>query len=97
MSDSPSPTPPPTRSTSPPLAHEEYSFACMRCGFAWETAYDIKHLRGVDGTPLVVYYVQGERVPSPLTHPRCAFCDGTKVRIMEAGKVSALRKAQPWS
>lgn len=28
-------------------AHEAYSFACMRCGYGWEQAYEIVH--EVDG------------------------------------------------
>lgn len=75
-------------------AHEAYSFACMRCGHGWEQEYEIVHLEYPDGTPFVTYHADGERVPSPLTHPTCANCDGHLVRIMASGRVSAAEAAQ---
>lgn len=75
--------------------HEAYSFACMRCGHGWEQAYEIRHLAYADGTPLIVYYADGERVPSPLTRPTCRFCDGHVVRIMRSGRVSTAEAALP--
>ncbi|MBA0049374.1 hypothetical protein E0L36_00115 [Streptomyces sp. AJS327] len=68
--------------------HEAYSFACMRCGHGWEQEYEIVHLAYPDGRPMIVYYADGERVPSPLTRPTCSACGGHVVRIMRAGRVS---------
>lgn len=74
-------------------AHEAYSFVCLRCGHGWEEEFEIVHLEYPDGTPFVTYYSNGERVPSPLTHPTCAHCDGHLVRIMRSGRVSAAEAA----
>ncbi|MFF8284745.1 hypothetical protein ACF1DY_26750 [Streptomyces albus] len=80
-------------STPQDTVHEAYSFACMRCGHGWEQEYEIRHLEYADGKPLIVYYADGERVPSPLTDPTCRFCDGHVVRIMRSGRVSAAEAA----
>lgn len=76
-----------------PAAHEAYSFACMKCGHGWEQSYDIEHHVDVSGEPRVVYYTDGERVPSPLTRPTCRQCGGHIVRIMRAGQVSMVSAA----
>ncbi|MFB7914625.1 hypothetical protein [Streptomyces sp. NPDC056061] len=79
--------------------HEAYAFACMRCGYGWEQAYEIEH--HVDGShnPFIIYKADGERVPSPLSRPTCTNCGGHVVRIMRAGRVSTvqqlLRHTQP--
>lgn len=82
-------------SSRPATAHEAYSFACMRCGHGWEQEYEIVHLEYTDGSPLIVYYADGARVPSPLTHPTCLNCEGHLVRIMRAGRVSEASAALP--
>jgi hypothetical protein len=41
----------------------------------------------------VVYYAEGERVPSPLTRPTCLSCGATVVRIMRSGQVSMVSEA----
>lgn len=71
--------------------HEAYSFACMRCGHGWEQEYEVRRLEYPDGTPFVTYRTDGERVPSPITHPTCVKCDGHQLRIMRAGRVAAAR------
>ncbi|MGI5352899.1 hypothetical protein ACQEU8_32670 [Streptomyces sp. CA-250714] len=81
--------------TAPETVHEAYSFACMKCGHGWEQDYEIQHLEYADGKPLIVYYEDGERVPSPLTRPTCRFCDGHLVRIMRSGRVSKAEAALP--
>ncbi|MDT0382549.1 hypothetical protein RM572_27710 [Streptomyces sp. DSM 42041] len=68
--------------------HEAYSFACMNCGYGWEQTYDIEHRTGPDGKPLITYWADGRRVPSPLTHPTCPNCEGHKLRIMRSGRVA---------
>ncbi|WP_301125813.1 hypothetical protein [Streptomyces cacaoi] len=75
-------------------AHEAYSFACMKCGHGWEQEYEIRHLEYADGRPLIAYYADGERVPSPLTRPTCRNCEGHLVRIMRSGRVSTAEAAQ---
>ncbi|MFJ1548316.1 hypothetical protein [Streptomyces sp. NPDC088246] len=72
--------------------HEAYAFACMRCGYGWEQAYEIEH--HVDGAnnDFVIYKADGERVPSPLSWPTCTNCGGHVVRIMRAGRVSAVQR-----
>ncbi|OEV05258.1 hypothetical protein [Streptomyces oceani] len=75
-------------------AHEAYSFACMKCGYGWEQTYDIEHRTGPDGEPIVTYYSDGRRVPSPLTQPTCVNCDGHLLRIMRSGRVAAAESAQ---
>lgn len=72
----------------PEVAHEAYSFACMRCSHAWEQSYDIEHHVDGEGRPVVTYLVDGRRVPSPLSRPTCANCDGHLVRIMQSGRVN---------
>ncbi|MFC9299588.1 hypothetical protein ACFTWH_28725 [Streptomyces sp. NPDC057011] len=70
--------------------HEAYSFACMKCGYAWEQAYAIEHHVDGKGQPFIMYTVKGERVPSPLSNPTCLNCGGHVVRIMRAGQVSSV-------
>lgn len=87
-------TPPvPNRSAATSIAHESYSFACMRCGHGWEQSYEIEHHVDGEGAEFVMYVVEGERVPSPLTRPTCVNCGGHVVRIMRAGRVSSARDA----
>ena len=84
-------TPPiPHRSAATSIAHESYSFACMRCGHGWEQSYEIEHHVDADGADFVMYVSDGERVPSPLTRPTCLNCGGHVVRIMRAGRVSSV-------
>lgn len=71
-------------------AHESYAFACMRCGHGWEQSYTIEHYVDGTGHEFVMYVVDGQRVPSPLTRPTCTNCDGHVVRIMKAGQVSSV-------
>lgn len=80
----------PAEPGAPEPAHESYAFACMRCGHGWEQSYEIQHFTDVEGRPFVVYYADGERVPSPLTHPTCLNCGGHAVRIMRSGQVSRI-------
>ncbi|MEV4946590.1 hypothetical protein [Streptomyces sp. NPDC053755] len=72
------------------VAHEAYAFACMRCGYGWEQAYDIEHHVDASGQEFVVYKANGERVASPLSSPTCVNCGGHVVRIMRAGQVSSV-------
>ncbi|BDM66716.1 hypothetical protein HEK616_02030 [Streptomyces nigrescens] len=76
-----------------PSAHEAYSFACMKCGYGWEQAYEIVHQLDTKGRERVVYYTDGERVPSPLTCPTCLSCGSNVVRIMRSGQVSMVSHA----
>ncbi|GAA2385456.1 hypothetical protein GCM10010420_04930 [Streptomyces glaucosporus] len=77
--------------------HEEYSFACMHCGYGWEQGYDIRHHVDIDGRPFVTYHdpASGGRVPSPLTRATCPNCETHVVRIMQPGRVSAAEHALP--
>ncbi|MET9321740.1 hypothetical protein ABZX75_16335 [Streptomyces sp. NPDC003038] len=70
--------------------HEAYSFACMRCGYGWEQAYEIEHHVDGKGEPFIMYKVKGERVRSPLSNPTCLNCGGHVLRIMRAGQVSSV-------
>ncbi|MEU3756513.1 hypothetical protein AB0H17_27755 [Streptomyces olivoreticuli] len=81
--------PVPAQGTSEP-AHESYAFACMRCGHGWEQSYEIQHHTDADGRPFVIYYADGQRVPSPLTNPTCENCGEHVVRIMRSGRVSQI-------
>ncbi|MFI8435148.1 hypothetical protein ACIGJO_15555 [Streptomyces sp. NPDC079020] len=72
--------------------HEAYAFACMRCGYGWEQAYEIEHHVDGSGHAFVVYKADGERVPSPLSTPTCTNCGGHVVRIMRAGRVSTVQQ-----
>ncbi|MFE5398493.1 hypothetical protein ACFQ9U_28500 [Streptomyces sp. NPDC056568] len=73
------------------VVHESYSFACMRCGHGWEQSFEIGHHRDADGNEYVLYVADGRVVPSPLTRPTCANCDGHVVRIMRPGRVASVR------
>lgn len=81
------------RSAAIPVVHESYSFACMRCGHAWEQSYEIEHHTDAGGHEFVVYVANGQVVPSPLSRPACENCDGHLVRIMRAGQVSSVLSA----
>lgn len=72
--------------------HEAYAFACMRCGYGWEQAYEIEHHVDASNHAFVVYKADGERVPSPLSTPTCTNCGGHVVRIMRAGRVSTVQQ-----
>lgn len=72
--------------------HEAYAFACMRCGYGWEQAYEIEHHVDTSNNAFVVYKADGERVPSPLSTPTCTNCGGHVVRIMRAGRVSTVQQ-----
>ncbi|MEU4210245.1 hypothetical protein AB0F13_09660 [Streptomyces sp. NPDC026206] len=74
-------------------AHESYAFACMRCGHGWEQSYEIRHHTDAEGRPFVLYYADGERVPSPLSRPTCVNCGEHVVRIMRSGQVSVIADA----
>lgn len=73
---------------------EAYSFACLRCGYGWEQAYDIEHHVARDGHTVFEYHANGVRVPSPLLKPTCPGCGGHTVRIMREGRVAVAD--QPW-
>ncbi|MFF8385107.1 hypothetical protein [Streptomyces kanasensis] len=73
-----------------PVGHEAYAFACMRCGYGWEQAYDIEHHTDVTGHDVAVYRSEGLRVPSPLSHPTCPNCGRHVVRIMGSGRISTV-------
>ncbi|MGW8064645.1 hypothetical protein ACVV2G_20820 [Streptomyces ziwulingensis] len=77
------------------VVHESYSFACMRCGHGWEQSFEIGHHMDADGHAFVLYVADGRVVPSPLTRPTCADCDGHLVRIMRPGRVAAVRGTAP--
>lgn len=64
--------------TTQNTVHEAYSFACMKCGHGWEQEYEIAHREYADGKPLVVYYANGERVPSPSPGPPVTIATGTR-------------------
>lgn len=72
--------------------HEAYAFACMRCGYGWEQAYEIEHHVDASHHAFVVYKADGQRVPSPLSTPTCTNCGGHVVRIMRAGRVSTVQQ-----
>ncbi|OKJ99690.1 MULTISPECIES: hypothetical protein [unclassified Streptomyces] len=79
-----------SETTSTPVGHEAYAFACMNCGYGWEQAYDIEHHTDISGHEFVVYKAGGRRVPSPLSNPTCVNCGRHRVRIMRAGQVSSV-------
>ena len=81
------------RSVAIPVVNESYSFACMRCGHAWEQSYEIEHHTDAEGHEFVQYVANGRLVPSPLSRPACQNCDGHVVRIMRAGQVSSVLSA----
>lgn len=70
--------------------HEAYAFACMKCGYGWEQGYEIEHHTDAKGQPFIIYTVNGERVPSPLSNPTCHNCGGHVVRIMREGQVKSV-------
>ncbi|UQX01509.1 hypothetical protein [Streptomyces sp. RerS4] len=88
IAETPVPVPAPVPAV--PTVHEAYSFACMKCGYGWEQAYEIEHHVDGRGEPFIMYTINGERVPSPLANPTCLNCDGHVVRIMREGQVSSV-------
>ncbi|MBT2383158.1 hypothetical protein [Streptomyces sp. ISL-11] len=84
---------PVTEPGAPEPAHESYAFACMRCGHGWEQSYEITHHTDAEGRPFVIYYADGQRVTSPLTHPTCLNCGEHVVRIMRSGRVKQIADA----
>jgi hypothetical protein len=84
-----------TEETDTGTVREAYAFVCISCGFGWEQAYEIQHHVDLQNHPYVTYIADGKRVPSPLTRPACANCEGHKVRIMRAGQVSDVIALRP--
>ncbi|MER5684266.1 hypothetical protein [Streptomyces sp. NPDC002205] len=78
--------------TAATTVHEAYAFACMRCGYGWEQAYEIEHHVDGSNNDFVIYKANGERVPSPLSRPTCTNCEGHVVRIMRSGRVSTVQQ-----
>jgi hypothetical protein len=75
---------------NPMVVHEAYAFVCMSCGRGWERVYEIHHATDLHGDRLYLYYSEGTRVPSPFTAPTCEHCDGTRLRILPAGRVASM-------
>ncbi|MFI1586203.1 hypothetical protein [Embleya sp. NPDC020630] len=75
---------------NPTVVHESYSFVCMSCGRGWERDYEIHHATDLHGLRLCRYYSEGTLVPSPFTKPACEHCDGTRLRILPAGRVASV-------
>lgn len=75
---------------NPTVVHESYAFVCMSCGRGWERDYEIHHATDLHGTRLCRYYSMGVLVPSPFTKPACEHCDGTRLRILPAGRVASV-------
>ncbi|CAL9444605.1 hypothetical protein SUDANB58_02324 [Streptomyces sp. enrichment culture] len=75
------------------VAHEAYSFACMRCGHGWEQSFAIEHHTDAGGREFVRYVADGRVVPSPLSRPTCGRCGNHLVRIMGPGRVASAREA----
>ncbi|MFF5255756.1 hypothetical protein ACFY4K_27445 [Streptomyces leeuwenhoekii] len=94
MNEPAKPTPParPSRAALR-VAHESYSFACMRCGHGWEQSFTIEHCLDAEGRKYIRHVVDGRLVPSPLSRPTCARCGNHLVRIMRAGRVASAREA----
>ncbi len=93
IADTPVPASAPTRPVTGAgiqTVREAYSFACMRCGYGWEQSFDIEHHVDGKGQPFLIYTIDGERVPSPLSNPTCLNCGGHVVRIMREGQVSSV-------
>ncbi|MET7298689.1 hypothetical protein [Embleya sp. NPDC005575] len=74
---------------NPTVVHESYAFVCMSCGRGWERDYEIHHATDLHGLRLCRYYSEGALVPSPFTKPACEHCDGTRLRILPAGRVAS--------
>jgi DNA-directed RNA polymerase subunit RPC12/RpoP len=74
--------------------HEAHSFVCLRCGHAWEGAYEIRHIRDGSGRLRADYFVRGGlKVPSPLTDNACRVCGGRRIRVLRPGRVRSARPA----
>ena len=76
------------------VTHEAYAFVCMSCGHGWEHEYEIHHVVDLHGEATVQYHLGGERVPSPLTSPRCPSCESERVRFLPAGRVDRADRAR---
>ncbi|MFF7246825.1 hypothetical protein ACFZBU_23300 [Embleya sp. NPDC008237] len=74
---------------NPTVVHESYAFVCMSCGRGWERDYEIHHATDLHGLRLCRYYSEGALVPSPFTKPACEHCEGTRLRILPAGRVAS--------
>ncbi|CAL9504404.1 hypothetical protein SUDANB6_03515 [Streptomyces sp. enrichment culture] len=79
--------------TAARVAHEAYSFACLRCGHGWEQSFAIEHRTDAGGREVVRYVADGRVVPSPLSRPTCGRCGNHLVRIMRPGRVASAREA----
>ncbi|MBB0245730.1 hypothetical protein FNQ90_16870 [Streptomyces alkaliphilus] len=81
------------RDTHRETVTESYAFACLSCGHGWERTYRIEHHVDPLGHPFVLYFADEERVPSPLSRPRCPDCGGGRIRLMRSGLVERVEHA----
>ncbi|MEU0933469.1 MULTISPECIES: hypothetical protein [unclassified Embleya] len=77
---------------NPTVVHESYAFVCLSCGRGWERDYEIHHATDLHGSRLCRYYSEGALVPSPFTKPACEHCEGTRLRILPAGRVTSVTR-----
>lgn len=66
----------------------------MRCGRGWEQSYEIEHHIDGEGREFVRYVADDRVVPSPLSRPTCENCESHVVRIMRAGQVASVLRAE---
>ncbi|WP_332328052.1 MULTISPECIES: hypothetical protein [unclassified Streptomyces] len=81
------------RDAPPRTVQESYAFACLACGQSWEQTYEIEHHVDRDNRPYLLYFADGERVPSPLSRLTCPQCGGHDVRIVRAGQAASVATA----
>ncbi|MZD08900.1 hypothetical protein GTW43_28055 [Streptomyces sp. SID5785] len=68
-----------------------YSFVCLDCGHGWESTYEIDVSVDDHGRIRAAYALDGRATPSLLQAPRCANCEGRRVRILRPGRVAGVR------
>lgn len=60
---------------------ESYSFLCRACGHAWHEGYEIRRVHDSRGLIQSAFFLDGQRVTSPLTQGRCAACGSARVLV----------------
>lgn len=60
---------------------QAYRFLCQACGHEWREAYEIRRVHDSRGLIQSAYFLEGQRVTSPLIHGRCTGCGSARVLV----------------
>lgn len=60
---------------------QSYRFLCQACGHGWQQDYEIRRVHDSRGLVQSAFFLDGQRVTSPLTQGWCAGCGSARVLV----------------